>query len=342
MHTPTCTASLTLALLTFIAPAADDYTFAPAEGLRLRRSANTAVEIRSTEVTAYNGDQTQELDVSFAQEIAESLVLLDTVTERGEQGVLGVDRVYESLEHKSLSSAGDEEREIEESSVLEGETVLFRRADAESRFVPELPEDSELDEEVLEGLEFDLDLTALLPRGAVEVDTEYSVDLEHARRLIDLGGRLSFRGEDDNEQVEAAREAVSDDLWANLEGEITATYRGERELEGRTVAHVTFTIEAGGEGEYREEIEDDAMPLASAERVMIRSLHYELSGELHWDVAGQHLHSATLAGEVTAAQDEGLRGETQEGEEVSGGRRIAFEGTYGYELTVEIVAEDGE
>jgi hypothetical protein len=108
------------------------------------------------------------------------------------------------------------------------------------------------------------------------------------------------------------------------------------------VAHVTFTIEAGGEGEYREEIEDDAMPLASAERVMIRSLHYELSGELHWDVAGQHLHSATLAGEVTAAQDEGLRGETQEGEEVSGGRRIAFEGTYGYELTVEIVAEDGE
>ena len=102
-----------------------------------------------------------------------------------------------------------------------------------------------------------------------------------------------------------------DKFLGDMEGTVTAEYRGNRDEEGVQVAaiHITLAVNSAKDMTdfFREAMKDAEMPEGMEMTMDYKSvdMEFELEGEatLLWNLAGGHLHSFELNGKATSTID---------------------------------------
>lgn len=224
-------------------------------------------------------------------------------------------RTFERLENAMTMSFSQapEMPEIAVESELEGKTVAFKWNEDKGEYELSFHE-SEGGDDLLEGLEEDMDLRFLLPAGEVEVDDSWKVEIIDLLPLTMPGGNLHFASEDAEMDEEAMEmfEGFMESLGAKvgdlIDGQCVCTYKGTRDEAGTRVGEIQIEIEASGSIDLREillQIFETAMAQAPAEveanmdiGTADLSVEYKGSGVLLWNLAAGRVHSLALDGEV--------------------------------------------
>lgn len=280
------------------APDKDELAFRPEKGTSVARSVETKdhSKLVSSEV-AFDGetvpaDEMDELLIDI--EDVEKINVTDHFGASEGGRPLELERSFDSLsaETRTRSGSGEdaEDRTETSASKLEGARVVFRWNTDESRYDAKYSteEGASRDSELLDGLREDMDLRALLPDKKVAADDEWKVEGSAFAGVLWAGGELRLEAESESEDAETQRELELEAL-EHLGGEINATYKGRREVGGRSmgVIHVEAELETKGDAESKDEDGSLEQDLTAG---------WTLSGEILWDLEGGHLGGFELSG----------------------------------------------
>jgi hypothetical protein len=312
--------------------------FAPRDGqsLQLQFERVLKLELGRSELTVtYDGEAQEGQEppgVELEMTETETLTLSDVFkVEAGR--VVEIRRRFDEIGNRFIQGITDPagesfERKNVGHSELEGQTVLFRRGPEGEDFVATFDEESELDVELLEGLEASADLAGFLPAGEVEVGEGWEVGTDAFVRMTNLSGDLHVRQEGQDEQETGDYGRQFDE---KLAGRIQAELEELRESDGRRVAIIALHMELSTAVEISKEVEADDVEGREQET---HAFEIELDGSLHWDVAGGHALALELSGDVGLSVV-AKRSYDFEGHEMVVEERQEFEGTITFEATVE-------
>ncbi|QDU69233.1 hypothetical protein [Engelhardtia mirabilis] len=317
----------------------DAPVLAPVEGHRVRRSFEQSVELEATTIELFQNDETREMEGSLVQTMDEKIVVEDEFVSVDGGRVLALRRHFIELPRELVNTADDVEMEDTEESELEGEAVLFEWDEEDGEWQRSYAEDSEADEDLLDGLVFDMDMTELLPDGEVDVNDSWTFEGEGLRWLLSPGGELGRESTTrEKSEIDELIDEAGDEMWADMDGGFTVTYTGAEESDGVNVAVFTLEADFEGMGEAREDLEE-----VDGERFVKDHFHFEGEGELRWDLDAKCLASSSLEGTISVSRTVGFETEGPDGEPFVAGQTIALEGPLSQSMTVETVgASDDE
>jgi hypothetical protein len=201
----------------------------------------------------------------------------------------------------AIPKDGDEtekKTERERSSPLAGRTVRFTWDPKDEEYARKLegetPKSDETadgdgpdDEELLEGLQPDLDWLVLLEDGPREKGASWSIDAKLFTRVQYPLGELHWVVA--GQPRDPVSTAVTEQLNASLSGEARATWDGVREVDGRSLGVFTIHAELASKAEAE-------TPDGAEVRKVEAELEYD--GEVLWDMAAGRIHSYALEGDV--------------------------------------------
>lgn len=277
------------AALLLLTPAADTIEFAPKAGTKLEKRIEQSMKMEKQSMTMTIGGQqipAEALeDAVLEMSNSQKLVVVDEYREMGDGKPKILARTFETVtkleESKTLMMGMPEvkEEKKDKKSGLTGKTVLFtleKGDDYAKEWVGEGGTD-----ELLEGLEEDVDLRELLPSKDVSKGDTWKLDLKDFDEVMGPGGKLGLDDDDDEEE--------DTDFEDNLEGELECTYQGVEEKDGRKLARIT----AVGKGKtFGDRMEGEAN--------LHIDFNFDLQAEFLWDVGANHLVSYEMKGDVTA------------------------------------------
>lgn len=292
--------ALLLAPVTEPVPRGVELRFAPEAGLALRKSFQRSDTSETRTVSNTVDGEERGNDSTQSGESETSLVLVDRYVERDDERVLVLERSFEEYRAESemgYESAGETQEMVSSATnELNELTVRFTWDADEEDYVARC---EEAEDEWLEALAFDHDLTAMLPDGPVELGDEWTITPERARTLTRFDQDLPLEREVvlDGETVEM-RERHEEDEGEPSEreeekedsGELTARFDGMREVDGREFAVIVLEGELTTRSRMQSTTAHDHGSTAS-KYDMTNAV--EIRGECLWDVAGGHLHSFT-------------------------------------------------
>jgi len=230
-------------------------------------------------------------------------------------------RTFEALSGSmimEMTPAQAEMPEISSASQLEGKTVAFRWNEEQQAYERSFHESSG-DEELLEGLEEDMDLRVFLPPSEVSTDETWTVELGQLQSIAMPGGNLQMLPED--MEVDEAAMKTFEELFSGfgeelddlLEGSCTCTFKGTRDEEGVRVAEIAIELEVASTldlSEFLDKVIRTAIEQSGAgDKVKFTldtadfSLEFEGAGTLLWNMAAGRMHSFQLAGDATMEID---------------------------------------
>ncbi len=281
-----------LALAFAFAAPAEELRFAPRRGLvldkRIEIEEELALESMRMLVDGEPAETADMVDESTRKVVLEAR---DTYVDPGERWVRELRRTYRGVSGAATRAVtfdgGTSERDDPITSPLTGRTVRFVWSDEENAYSAKNVGESEpLSDQVLAGLDADLDFAFLVPSGPVEVGAQWRLPPRAVWSLLHTGGDLSLRylsyvGYDRERGARLAESA---------RGELVATFRGVQEADGRRVALISIA----GELTAR----DEAEVVDVAHQTKTARVRYALEGELLWDLGASHLHSLELGADV--------------------------------------------
>lgn len=219
-----------------------------------------------------------------------------------------------------------EEQPSELESELENKSVLFTWDEDGSEYNCKYDGEEQGDADLLEELAADTDFLGFLPGKAVEVGDSWKVDDSLHHQLVDPGGDVHLRSDDDDD--DELDDEQSAQYKANFEGELNATFAGTRELDGLELA----VIELRGEGasfailHYEDEDDDPVHDRYD--------LEVEYEGELLWDPKRGRPHSYSIEGSIGMTNVETTTWyDEDEGADMSLVMSIRLEGTLSHSGT---------
>jgi hypothetical protein len=295
-------------------PADELLAWRPADELELRKVFRSSFELAFEELTSKMDHREVpkeflprlEIDVQRSGE----LVVADVYEVAEDGGVAAIRRTYERIAASHSDRTAQDGEEVstvsgESGSELEGRVVVFRREPGGGWAAAY--EQPGGDEELLEGLEADLDFGELLPgpeeaaasaeRGSWELDAG-----TFTRVVLEAGGDLGV------EEPEGDAEHAPED--PEPEGSIRASLVEERSVGGRELAVVELSGSITHGSERKTTLEH--IPVTSGSATETTTIVYEISGELVWDRAAGHLVSlevsAPVSYESVTVRDEGQPG----------------------------------
>ncbi|MFT5049934.1 MAG: hypothetical protein ACI8QZ_001327 [Chlamydiales bacterium] len=276
-------------------PVQSELQLAVEEGATLTKTFVGVQELDLESMSMSVGDQEVPAEhfeeMEFSIEETRTVVLVDEYLELGEGRPTKLRRTYDELSVESVESSdgprGSDGQSSKDESALEGTSVLFTWDADEEEYSVEF-DDEEGDGDLLEALVADADLLMFLPDGEVEEGDSWDVDAILINALLAPGGLMSFMDEDgDSIDTELALE-----IDENVEGEITATFEGLRDVDGRELAVISLEIDVTTEGDEETENEAGVTEASSVELAM------ELEGELLWDIDAGHIVGYDISGDV--------------------------------------------
>ncbi|NOT31124.1 MAG: hypothetical protein HOP15_11805 [Planctomycetes bacterium] len=210
--------------------------------------------------------------------------------------------------------------EMASSSALEGKTVAFRWNPEKSEYELSFHE-GEGEEELLEGLQEDMDLRLFLPQSEVAAGDSWTVALVELQHLLMPGGNLHMLpegvdAEQGQEAVEMFEELFGDfgDEFADLlEGECTCTFKGAEEQDGVRLGEIAIELEVAANLDLSEFLDKVIRAAVAKEGVEGQfdfsidtadlNLDFEGNGTLLWNLSAGRMHSFQLSGDVTIDMD---------------------------------------
>ncbi|MEW6073663.1 MAG: hypothetical protein AB1726_13855 [Planctomycetota bacterium] len=350
---PRLSAALLLPVLAVLAAPADAPRFAPAPAATLTKAftLTTDLTLDSLQILADGqdvGEMIGAIDLSFGGE--QSVTVTDVYGDVAEGRPRELTRTFDAIEGVfsfAASAAGEgDSQEVSSQSALEGRTVVFRWDAEEGAYDVTFAEGEEGDQSLLEGLEEDMDLRALLPEGDVAANDAWKVDIAALGALVVPGGDLSLVPEESGDVDSAALEKVLDEHLEGLleelfAGEGECTYKGTREEEGVKVAEIALRLEVSSSVdltkillavvEMAAEEAGEEMPDFDISAADL-SLDYEGEGVLLWDVERGLLSSFEITGLAEIAVDLAVTVEA-EGEKHSVDASVELSGSIAQSVT---------
>jgi len=236
----------------------------PADGMKVQLGDSEHIEVRDL-YGALEGGRPTRLERTYAK-------------------LSGASTQHVDLPEGAPGKAPDDENR-ERKSELEGKRVVFELADDEYKtsFAGD-----KADAELLEGLDEDMDLCALLPGKAVEEDQSWEID---AARMYDIlnvpGGELKLKGEGDRPNASELRR----DLHKNATGKAKGTFKGTREVDGHKLLVIALEAKLETHATREDEEHHDSVEY---------QIEHELEGELLWDGEEGHFRSCELKSKISA------------------------------------------
>lgn len=240
--------------------------------------------------------------------------------------ILRTFEVLSATMNMEMTPAQAEMPEFSSTSALEGKTVAFRWNEEQEEYERSFHE-SGGDEELLEGLEEDMDLRAFLPSGEVSADDVWSIELTELKSIVAPGGNLRMLPTDqevDEEMMQKFEELFSgfgEEFGDLLEGSCTCTYKGAREEGGVRVGEIAIELEVATTldlSEFLDKIISAAIEESGAGEALAFTLEtadfnldFEGTGTLLWNLAAGRVHSFQIAGDATLDIDISVSVEAQ-------------------------------
>ena len=271
-------------------------------------------------------------ELVLSAESNSTIVVSDGYLELEDGRPARLERTFETLEASfslSLATAmGDEHQGMGSASPLEGATVVFVFDPDEGEYLVEYLS-GEGDEDLLEGLEEDMDLRFLLPEGEVSVGDTWEVDVSEFIALVMVGGDLGFAPEDlesgDFENFgfveEVLEETLHDTLAEVFEGTCTCTFAGVGEDESH-LAEIEIELEVSSAVDLVELLTEIVEAIAGAQgeetlfelEVADLDVDLESEGTLLWNLEAGRFESLELGAEGDIGVDLQVSWETEQGD----------------------------
>lgn len=230
-------------------------------------------------------------------------------------------------------------------SPLQGTTVDFVWDTDADGYKMSFAEGEEQDEELVEGLVEDMDFRALLPDGEISDGDTWSIPASSFTDVLFVGGNLSIEIESTGDEPpmgmpDPSKNPDPREILADvLEGEATGKFIGTREINGARVAVIEIDVSIQSMkdmSDFFTEMMEDLLPEGvdmSIDRVDMEFV-LEAQGKLFWNLAGGHMHSFELDGDVTINSEEEMSVEFG-GDSMSIEQSTESSGTFEYRVTTE-------
>ncbi|MCB9915281.1 MAG: hypothetical protein H6828_09045 [Planctomycetes bacterium] len=321
-HLLATTLLLTPALFAF-APRGTKVAFSVADGATSSKSFHNTVEMSMDEMSMQiNGQESPMVpDMEMTVTTNLSIEVSDEYVSMGAGKPKKLVRTFDELEQSTdmamemdiMGQVQKNDMSMPSSSELAGKTVIFTWDDDAGEYKTSYPEEGG-DEKLLENLSEDMDLRAFLPAGEVAEDDEWSIGAKELISVLAPGGDLKLVPEDVDGADKMAMGNTDmgnfhDWFSEDMEGKVTATFKGTRETEdGVTVGVIAIAYEISNAVDMTEKVAD-AVPEApeGVDDMQFNSIELalELEGEatLLWDLAAGHAHSFELSGDFGMVMD---------------------------------------
>ena len=336
-----------------VAPTVGEVAFHPEEGSTLTKTFTVTTDMELEDLSAVVDGQdvgammgSMEVNVSF-----EMLArVTDTYHALAEARPSKLERSFDELQSNIVfdvsTDFGGEEQEMPLSSELEGTTVVFTWSEEDGEYEVAFADD-EGDDELLEGLEEDMDLRALLPSSEVEVDDTWTVSLEDLTSLAGPGGALKF--DSDELSDEDFDSAMFEEMFAErfeqmfmegFDGSCVCTYKGEREEDGAKLAEIDVELQVAGAVDMSEMIVEVIETMAAEQgedvppidiEVADLNIDVEGTGTLFWNTAEGRVQSLNMSNDLIMGIDLAL-GIDADGESHSAEVSAEMSGSYRYQV----------
>ena len=345
------TAALVVPALVAFSPRANDVSFHPESSSTLTKTFQNTSDTTLDEMTmVQNG---QEIDASmFGLEMSATTNYTVTVTDEYSSVADGVAtkliRTYDEIDlQSSVSSSnammGESNMEMTGTSELTGVRVQFSWDDDAGEYAVSFPEGEEGDEELLEGLDQNMDLAGLLPEGEVSVGDTWSIDPQGLRPTFAPGGAVKVDVEmpdAEEDMMGMGNQPTPDQFIGDFEGDVTGELVGMREEGGVNVAVIKLSIDVSSNKDVSEAAADmmgDAMEEQGIEmelESMDSEFSFEGEGELLWNVQAGVIYSLEFSGESSQVMDMAMTVNAQ-GQEMDFEQSMTLSGSYSVSVTTE-------
>lgn len=304
----------TIAALVALAPPHADFpVYSVAADAVVERTYTSRTELESEPAVVYvDGEQVPtDKQGSLHLRVLEerSMEVVDTIVSSADGRPTELVRAFGDFTSKGVETvvakpAGGEETEKaierERVSPLVDRSVRFtwdakseeyaRKLDGEAKDpAKSKSDDGPDDEELLAGLQPDLEWLPLLADGPREKGASWSLDPKLLSRVQYPLGELHWFVA--GQPRDPASRALNDQLDENLTGEARATWEGVRDVDGRALGVFTIHAELSSKGEVEAET-----PSGPELRKVDAEVEYE--GEVRWDMAAGRIDSYELEGDM--------------------------------------------
>ncbi len=327
--------------------------FGVAEGATKTKSFTNVVELTMDDMSMLvNGQESPMMpDIEMSTTTTISVSVSDEYVAMGEGQPLKLKRTYDSIEQGTdiameidmMGQVQNNDTSMPASTELEGIEVLFSWDEEADDYVASFPE-GEGDEDLLEGLLEDMDLRQFLPSGEVSEDEEWEVAPGALLTVLAPGGNLKLIPEEmDSEDMMGMNQDMgdfSDWFSEDLEGAVTATYKGTRETDdGVTVGVISIAIDITNAVDMTEIVQEKLSDLPDEMgemEVTSMDLALELEGEatLLWDLTGGCAHSFEMTSDFGMLMDIAMSISTQ-GMDMEIEQSMEFSGSLTSSATIE-------
>lgn len=315
--------------ITSLSAGAEGPSFAPTPGTSVTRTFATTAYLELDDLSIqFGGMEVTDMigDVEAAFELELGLEATDVFERLGDGRPQRLTRSFDeisgefTMEYSADIESGEQSSSME--SELEGATVIFDwDEDLEAHLISF--EDDEGDEELLEGLQEDLDLRAFLPPGSVDVGDAWEVEPAALGSLLMLGGVL---GTLEDPEAAGSEDGISLDsmdpvelLESLLDGDVTCTWKGVRDEEGVQVGVIEVSMEVDSTTDLSEALMGVAEEASGGDlpddfTIDQASLGLEVEGEglLLWNMEAGHFHYFEAQTELELSFEAKLSGEGEE------------------------------
>lgn len=300
-----------LAPLALIA-AEDAPRFAPEAGSSLQKTFHEQTALNLDHVVmSVNGeeqDNPQELSMELSHE--RRVTVTDTYARVADGRVAKLARKFDAIEAvmEGLVNDGGSEEAIETSGEgdLSGHAVDFTWDASAGAYVATFAEDDDGEDDLLEGLEQDMDLVGFLPPAGTEEGASYDVAPAALQRVLQPGalGTTQFDepgGDSDREGALFLSLLSARDAADEVEGEIKAKWVGSEEHDGRALAKIELEVDVMLASELIDKLTEMAEGMGSdlAQLDMFSDFTVEVAltgkGALLWDAAAGRVASLELS-----------------------------------------------
>ena len=315
--------------LAFTAPKTT-VSFAPAEGTALKKTFTNEVDMSLDDMSmSMNGEEMPvEIEMEMSVTSLTTTTVADEYIEMGDGAPLKLKRSYEdigsttsmSMEISVMGNDQSQDEDLDSSSELEGQTVIFEMDKEAGGFKASFPEDAEGDEELLTGLEENMDFRALLPDGDVSVDDEWEIAVSELTGVLTPGGDLKLIPEDMTPEMQqmmggmggSGMGSMNDWLQDEIEGTASGKFAGMREVDGANLALIEITLSINTAVDMTDKVMEqmDEMPMPQGAEVEFDHLDLEFEmeakGQLFWNIKSGHFHSFEMTGSTSIVVDSGM------------------------------------
>lgn len=305
---------LALPLLAFV-PRGDEVGFHPADGTSLSKKLELSATFYVDDISASMAGQ--ELPPEAMGQIMDQGLLFEAVVGVTDEYVSTkggkVQQLLRTFDDLSLEAGPESEAEnVDEFAKLEDSTIEFRW-DEESGEYKKSYHESEGDDALLENLDVNMDLTALLPKGEVGEGDSWEVKGKNLATVFLPGGLPASPGDDAGDEAEEMSELFKEEIGAQLEEAFTefavvCTYKGTREDGDKKLGVIELEFKGEGALDLSDLIQS-AIDLqggdmgVEADVTASVDLTLEGKGTLLWDLAAGYVNHYEMEGDLVVNVD---------------------------------------